>query len=299
MPRVELEQGTEEWLNWRKDKLTASNVAKILEASPYGTPFSLWEEMTGRKSAQKINSAMLRGHTLEPLIREYWTNQVKIGFIPACYTHPEFKYIASSLDGISLEEDVILEIKTCNKDVFALAKDGIIVEHYRIQIQVQLMCVPTAEYCDAVFYNGSDDSVLPENIAHVKVFRDEALQNLIEEKCMRFYFDNFLEDVAPEYCAKDYIYLGDDLDFMCAENTWMEAHNNLKEAIAVEKEARSQLFMSCAERNSEGNFIKVSKVVKKGAIDYKLFLADQGIDISELNVFRKPSPEYLMVTVKK
>ncbi len=44
MKIIDLEQGTPEWLEWRKNGIGSSDIATIMGANPYQTPYQLWEE---------------------------------------------------------------------------------------------------------------------------------------------------------------------------------------------------------------------------------------------------------------
>ena len=298
MPKVDLYQDSTQWLDWRKDKITASDVAKVLNRSPYGTSYSLWQEKTKRVPPVAFNDNMRFGQRMEPFIREYWSMTSDNAFSPACYEHPTIPYLAASLDGVTFEEDRILEIKTCNKEVFEQAKEGIVVDHYYIQIQVQLMCVPSALFCDAVFANGLVNDVKSEHIAHNKVFPDEELQKLIKVECAKFK-KLWETDTPPEYTDKDYVFVGDDWNYSKAEREWLTAQESVKYAKGIEEEARKKMIMLAGERNARGNHVKISKIKRSGSIDYKSLVESRGIDETELEKYRKPSTEYFKPMIIK
>lgn len=299
MPRISLDQGTPAWHEWRKNKLTASRIAQIMGCSPYGTPYSLWCEMTGRVPPQKWNDSMKYGERMEPLIRAYWEEKTDTGYLPCCYNHPEIHYIGASLDGIDLDEQNIIEIKACNKEVFDLAKEGQVVDHYNVQMQVQLICVPSAKSVTAIFVNGvKDDKITEENVAVNTVTRDENLIKEILSTCEEFC--SYLEsDNAPPLTENDYVYLGFDEEFISAEKVWLEAQEQLKWAEAVEKEAKSKLFLMAQDRNCRSDRVKISKIQRKGPIDWKMALKALGIDELAVEYYRKNTIEFLQVSLIK
>src|SRR5258708_3135701 len=61
----DLRQGSQECLDFRKGKVGASDVAAILEMSPWETKLQCWERFISGESKQK-NDAMQRGTNLEP-----------------------------------------------------------------------------------------------------------------------------------------------------------------------------------------------------------------------------------------
>ena len=48
MTVVDLNQRSDEWLNWRSLGVTATDIPVILGLSPYKTVWQLWAEKTGR-----------------------------------------------------------------------------------------------------------------------------------------------------------------------------------------------------------------------------------------------------------
>ena len=68
---VDLEQGSQEWLNWRLTRYTASNAGAVLGCNPWfpATPLQLYQLRTGQRSVvvtQRINDS----NTAEPRMRE-------------------------------------------------------------------------------------------------------------------------------------------------------------------------------------------------------------------------------------
>lgn len=60
----------EEWLDLRKQDVTASQAAALLGAHPYSSAYQLWADKTGRSSEEAENAAMRRGRLLEPVVIE-------------------------------------------------------------------------------------------------------------------------------------------------------------------------------------------------------------------------------------
>lgn len=296
MARVELEQGTEKWLQWRRDKITASRIAQLMGLSPYGTPYQLWEEMTGRKEPAKTNDNMLYGQRMEPLIRAFWEFQTGNKYTPACYEHPEIHYLAASLDGIDCHEEGILEIKTCNREVFELAKTGNVVDYYLVQMQLQLMCVPTARYVHAIFANGiKDEKILPDNIAHIVVYPNKDLQEDILQAAFNF-CKLLSSDTPPPYSDRDYIYLGNDPAFVDLEKEYIRCAGELKVAKGAEEEARKRLIFACNERNTQGDFVRIQKITREGAIDWNTLTDDYNIQDEDIESYRKKPVEYFKIS---
>lgn len=54
MKIVNFEQGSEEWLTWRKGRLTATDAAALLGKSRYVTPYKAWQRKIGQAPEQIV-----------------------------------------------------------------------------------------------------------------------------------------------------------------------------------------------------------------------------------------------------
>lgn len=146
MKKVELEQGTPEWLAWRKGGLGASNAAAVIGVCKFNTPYELFMQMTGRLPAFEGNRATEAGNEMEPKARASYEIEHDFVDMPAtCVEHPVHSEIRASLDGLREDGKVILEIKYPSQASHDIAVSGMVPEHYYPQCQHQLMCVPEAE----------------------------------------------------------------------------------------------------------------------------------------------------------
>jgi len=136
---VDMEQGTPEWLELRMGKRMASESAAVLGLSPWTKPRDLWELKTGRKQFE-INKRMAMGSQMEGPAREAVNKTYGVEFKPSVMMKGEF---GASLDGLSPDGKTILEVKVPyegkNSKTWKEAAEGKIAEHYRAQVQHQLM----------------------------------------------------------------------------------------------------------------------------------------------------------------
>lgn len=157
MPQINVEQGSNQWLELRRFKITATDISVIIETNPFKTPLELWEEKLGIRAPQKTNAAMERGQRLEPEARELACNQIGMDFKPCVWESDQFPWAMASLDGYCLYEPEntdlketsslnILEIKCPKAETHDDALDGKITPYYSDQIQWQLM-VAQADMC--------------------------------------------------------------------------------------------------------------------------------------------------------
>jgi putative phage-type endonuclease len=141
MPVINLEQGSKEWLDYRRRKVMATDTPIILGSNRWKTAFELWEEKLELKEPQEINEAMLRGQQLEEEARKLASSLTLIDFRPAVIESIKYPWLAASLDGLGwLNNQYILEIKCPKERTHLEAIDGILPSYHLDQIQHQLLC---------------------------------------------------------------------------------------------------------------------------------------------------------------
>lgn len=111
-----------EWLEERKKGIGGSDAAAIIGANPYKDNIKLWEEKTGRKTADDISdkSYVKYGTEMEPILREsFKIKHPEFEIVHEENTiikHPVYPFLFASLDGILINKETgekgILEIKT-------------------------------------------------------------------------------------------------------------------------------------------------------------------------------------------
>lgn len=111
-----------EWLEERKKGIGGSDAAAIIGANPYKDNIKLWEEKTGRKTADDISdkSYVKYGIEMEPILREsFKIKHPEFEIVHEENTiikHPVYPFLFASLDGILINKETgekgILEIKT-------------------------------------------------------------------------------------------------------------------------------------------------------------------------------------------
>jgi len=174
-----MEQGSLEWLEWRRKGIGASDMAAILGVSPYSTPYQIWCEKTGRSTGFVGNFATQRGTELEAKARARYELISLEDMPPALAMHPKYEILRVSLDGRSADGHRILEIKCPGIQSHATAVAGQVPDHYIPQVQFQL-AVTGADACDYFsFYN--------DNHALVEVRPDVEYQGMLVVKALDFW----------------------------------------------------------------------------------------------------------------
>ncbi len=146
MPIINLEQGSQEWLDYRKKKVMATDIPVILGSNPWKKKLELWEEKLGLRPPTQMNDAMRRGQKLEPIARKLACELIGIDFRPVVIESTKYPWLAASLDGISELGRYILEIKCTKLKTHLEAIEQCFPKYYQDQVYTQLE-VSQAEIC--------------------------------------------------------------------------------------------------------------------------------------------------------
>lgn len=192
-----MQQGTNEWHEWRRKGVGASESAAILGLCPYSTAFDVFMDKTGRAEAFEGNAATQRGQDLEGKARAMYELISMEDMPPMCAVHPKYDFLRASLDGLRADGKKILEIKCPGAESHEKAKAGIVPDHYMIQIQHQL-AVTGADSCDYFSYSYKDGSH-----ALVEVLPNLETQAKIVLAAEEFWTKNVLADSAPPLTDRD------------------------------------------------------------------------------------------------
>lgn len=101
------------WLKERKRGIGGSEAAAICGVSPYRTPLQVWEDKRGLTGTQEDNPAMFWGRTLEPIIRQKYSDETgrEVLLPTEILTRPEYPFMLGNIDGFT-KEPRLVEIKT-------------------------------------------------------------------------------------------------------------------------------------------------------------------------------------------
>lgn len=193
-----MQQNTPEWLEWRQKGIGASDIAAIIGASPYSTPYMVWLDKTGRKKAFEGNVATVRGQELESKARSRYELETLEDMPPAMAVHPKFEICRVSLDGKRLDNKLILEIKCPGEANHKLAMGKIIPAHYVSQVQYQL-AVTGADCCHYFSFGPDESSAL------IEVLPDVAMQGMLVDAALNFWNNHVLTDIPPPLTSSDVI----------------------------------------------------------------------------------------------
>lgn len=266
-----LVQGSQEWLQMRREYLGASDAPVIMGVSPYKTRHQLWEEKLGIETKQKDNRGMIYGREMEQPAREAYEKLTGILVVPAVVFHKDIPYMMASLDGLSMDKSISVEIKNVNAEDHETARQGKVPVKYFPQVQHQLEVLGHDRLHYFSYRNG--DSVL------VEVSRDEEyLEKLLGSE--ESFWQGVVNFKEPSLSSKDYITL-DSSEWVNMASEWQSVNDQLKALTAKEKECRQAMIDMANDQNVVGGGVKLTKVTRKGLIDYSKIIELNGIDLEQ------------------
>lgn len=127
----------QKWLEWRRKGIGASDAPIIMGVSPWTTPYDLLMQKVEGKEIEET-FAMKRGIDLEDTARQRAEEMLGVFLFPKYCEHRKYPWMLASLDGIDLDEKIMIEIKCTSKKNHLLAKKGEVPKHYYPQLQHQL-----------------------------------------------------------------------------------------------------------------------------------------------------------------
>lgn len=278
------------WHEWRKKGIGASDAPIIMGVSPWKTPYQLWLEKTGKVKADKIgNWATQRGHDLEPKARAQYELEIGVNCPPRLVEYAEFPVIRASLDGWDEKNNVVLEIKCPGAADHSKALSGEVPEKYWPQLQHQLLVTGAnkAHYYSFDGEKGVLIEVEPDKKYCAKLFME-----------LKKFWECVETDTPPPLSAKDYKTVKDsELELLCQE--WLEVDRALTELGKKEKEIREKI--TSHEKVKDHPFVKIGNVsvqliTRKGAVDYAKIPELKSVDLERYR--RKETSYYKFGEVK-
>lgn len=197
-----IKQRSNDWHAWRAEGIGGSEIAAVLNESNYMTRYQLWALKTGRAKPFEGNPRTDRGNRLEPVARAKFEFEFGIEMPEAAFVHPKFPECRVSLDGYSIPEDAVLEIKCNSVQKHAVALSGKVPAEHIPQVQYQL----AVSGAKRVYYYSFDG----ENGACVVVEPDLEYQAKLIEAARHFWSEHVLKNVAPSLTDRDYLILEDE-----------------------------------------------------------------------------------------
>jgi len=233
-------------------------------------------DKTGRMQEGAPGPAARRGRELERLARQAYERELGIQMEPLCLVHDELEWMRASLDGLSFDGTIVLEIKCpINLRDQGAAREGSVPPHYYAQLQHQLE-VSRAQELHYWSFDGRAGSLV-----RVRPDRDY-LKRLLKAEAA--FWRLVRENVWPEP-AGDELDLSTDPRWRHIALCYREARMRLETAAAQEHKLRAMLENLATARRTFGCGVELLRSSRKGAVDYTAVPELRGVN---LEPYRKP-----------
>lgn len=296
---VTLKQGSDAWLKWRQEGLTATEAAVILNQNPTKSPWRLWMEKKGRAKPQNLSSvpAVRFGKENEDTARKIFEGRHSTSAPAACAEWKTDRRFRASFDGLT-SEGIPVEFKCPqSKTLEDVRHNGEFSEAYLLyffQVQHQLL-VSEAPYGWLCFLDGM-------NLIEFKIPRsEETIRQIIQAGGV--FLDSLQKDSPPEPDrTKDPLILSGDAAkrWLGLAETWLTCEAHLRQAEryrALQTETTEKMkdilgdFKFC-----EGFGVRLSASETQGPIDWKRFARSLSAQPSDYEKFRKAASKKYRVT---
>lgn len=134
-----LEQGTPEWLAWRRGVVGASEAPTIMGENPWTSPKSLMDQKLGLGKEFRGNSATREGQRLEGPARKELERHEGVKLRPVIVQDKDLPFLAASLDALDRTNSLIYEIKCGAKSYEKTSSSMRVPGYYFAQLQHMLM----------------------------------------------------------------------------------------------------------------------------------------------------------------
>ena len=173
---IEIDQGSAEWLEWRRSGIGASDAPTIMRQNPWKTVEQLRHEKQNPKFENRANAAMQRGTLLEPSARRDYCSRYNIDMQPSCIESVTIPWMKGSLDGINIDKNRVIEIK-CGQSSFKYTRrTNSVPDYYYGQLQ-HILSITGYESIDYWSYLPLTSPIL------INVARDERyIETLIDSE---------------------------------------------------------------------------------------------------------------------
>lgn len=269
--------------------MTASNVAALLNMSPWDTPYSVYDQMING-TEKPMNEAMQRGKDLEPVARAKLEEIIGEKLEPAVFESGEFPFLGVSLDAVTKDLKKGYEIKVTGLKQLEKALKGEVPGHYNFQCQTQMA---TMGWTVMWLFFWVDE----EHYALVPVSRDPAIIDQIIEAADSFWKDHILKQIPPPMSVRDWEVNDVAFDNQLALE-WANAHLVELEATAERKYLEGQLKERANGKSVHyiNARVKLQQISRIGNIDWDKVCVEWKINKADLEKYRKEKSVY--VTIK-
>ena len=289
-------------INDRNVYVGGSDVPTILGINKYKTKFELAREKVGIEEKPFISNPYTQfGNQLEPDIRDYINAVNGTNFIVNTY-HNEERSIRSNVDGIDLEENILLEIKTHGKNPN--------MKVYEAQMQLYMAQIG-AEVGWLALYERPENFDIEFDADRLKikeVERDEEYINKIYDAIETFWVRCEYLREKPDMAEQEFMTIGTDMDKSIMKLNKLAPEilkykDYVKELESQEKSLKDELYEKMTEndiKKIETPLLVVTRVLpgKTNRFDSKSFKEDYP-ELSDQYTKQSERKGYVKLTERK
>lgn len=275
-----MQQNTDEWLEWRRKGLGASDASIVMGVSPYKTRRQLWENKLKLRPDDGESFITELGHKFEPRARAKFAIENGIDLkSDICMTHELFPWLRASLDGHCEKERVFAEIKMVGKVKMEWLKaNRRPLDEHVPQVQQQFL---VTKY-ERGFYIAYCLDEKKQTLVDYVAFPVQADRKYIDKElfpALKDFWTLVETQVAPELEKRDeYEFVGPEIvkieqDFLKAKAEFDAAETKFSE---LQEKIKSLAATHARVRLGK---ITVTKSVTKGNVDYKSVPQLKGVDL--------------------
>ena len=267
-----------QWLKDRSKGIGGSDMAVLLDISPFKTQYQLWAEKLGLVESEDISALphVQRGVQGEKIARMKFEEQTLRNYKPKSWSIPDSPFRCND-DGWCAEDNTFLEIKCMGAKNHELVKEqGHIPEYYLCQCHYNMMVSGAVKCYFISYYPETDDMVV------VEVERDEAICEEYKGIVQRWWHDYIVCKVPPSLTSKDKVELKDEESLALAKKYMdvLELKERMDEQV---KAVQQELYALTHDKRPSvkvGNLI-VTRATRKGAVDYSKVPSLKGVVLDD------------------
>lgn len=286
---VHLDQGSEEWLLYRRSRIMATDSAKIMGENPWASPLDCYEEKINGKETF-ITSSMKRGIELEPHVRNLISERTNTKLSPKVFESTLYPFMGASLDAISDDLKTLYEIKVVGEKTMQKAINNDISMMYIIQCHKHMIVLNLQEMHLFFYYN---DFITFDKV----IKRDEKLVKKIIKADENFWESHILPKIPPEKYGEDYEKVNDESANDLAVQ-WKKYADLEKDAHENRKNIEKRLEKYTNNKNTvfPDAGIKYEIITRKGSVDWNQVRTSWKISEEDIEKFRKETISYVKIS---
>lgn len=288
---LDLVQGSPEWLAYRDENVTATDVAVLmgLMTKYKRTPYTLYHDKLYHIRLED-NPYMARGRELEPYGIAKANEVLSTNFEKLTVQSFACPWLMASLDGFDIEKNMLLEVKTTGVDGMLQASLGILKEEWEVQGQTQMFVTGL----DSMWFMIYQDD---ETYYLIELKADKDFHKKIIFESLNF-FEMLTNKITPPLDKKDDLIIRDE---EANEIALQLKHAKLK-AKGIDAQVKT-LTQELLEFTDGGNTyfpdagLKLSYIEGRKTVDYKGICNSLGVEQSVYDENTKQGKEFFKITI--